>query len=187
MRNILINDKLNQKFANHINGLMKCLAKVVFAKDSSALLDFTVKIISDIATRLDELPTDTELSTSRQSTDAYEISIARLTVQIQSLNDELESAKDKEDYLNAARIKLEIEQLKKKREEATANLYTPSIATQRPQSPMHSQQSQSNIADHPEALYRCLRIFSNCLQFGNFKEVNAVMLIHIDNLVMNHC
>ncbi|CAG2100346.1 unnamed protein product [Medioppia subpectinata] len=79
----------------------------------------------------------------------------------------------------ADKIKTAEEEVNGIRDRIAANT---SLLSQSSQTSLQSK-SLPSFADHPKSLMSCLQVFSSCLEFGNYTEVNAVMQTHIEKVV----
>jgi len=139
------------KIDNYISNIMKIFA---LNSDSNMLLDITVSIIDSINTTDMEVDDQTNAVQSQESTTSttvvnaeqlrqFELEYAKISVKINELRDQLDCAKQKDDFLEAKRIKDIIDDLTKQKNEIMDKRLMIN-SSQMTQSTQSSQVSQTN-------------------------------------------
>ncbi|XP_054156320.1 condensin complex subunit 3-like [Oppia nitens] len=193
LRVILMNDAIGYKFLNYVAPVMKCLARKGFT-DNITFLDFTVEIISEIFNAIgaasDDLDSIAEETAGRELEDQKNKLIEmidKLRIELQEMdgNDDerRESEKTQEINVKLTDCQQELNAIQDKIS-ATNNIsFSQSSQTSSLQISTRTS-SLPSFTDHPKSLMRCLHMFSSCLEFSDFSQVNAVMQTHIEKVCL---
>ncbi|CAG2103145.1 unnamed protein product [Medioppia subpectinata] len=195
MIDILSNEELFNRIHNYVQHLMKIFAK---NSDLSVYLEKTVELIDaincqsigeDDAPPPPSQPTQ-EVVLSADELKQLEIDYARLSIRVESLKDDLESAERNDSQSEADSIRALIAEYTGKMNDIMEKRLRVNVT----QMPFNSQQSsqmsqnenrtQKTLTDDPIALERCLQIFNGCLEFGDFKAPHPMILTLIDKFVI---
>ncbi|CAG2166755.1 unnamed protein product [Oppiella nova] len=198
MIDVLANEELFHRIHDYVSHLMK-----IFSQNTelNTFLEKTVDMIDAINSKsiVAEEPPPPPPSQPSQEVETnpeviaeqmrqMEMEYAKLSVRIESLRDDMEAPECGESEAN--RIQELIGELSDKMKDIMERRLRMNTSQLMPPSQQSSQLSQiepktqKTLSEDPITLERCLQIFSGCLQFGDFKTVNPMILTLIEKMVI---
>ncbi|KAI1289891.1 Condensin complex subunit 3 [Halotydeus destructor] len=162
------------------------------------LLNFTKDLTQEVYNKVvegehEEMPQEPQAPRVVEPLDVdklheLDLKYAKISVDIEELRDEIESHIEKQDFLKAEELKRKRILLEKEKEIVSNErfLINNSNIDDIPQSSQQTEpaQSKTQLFDHPESLFKCLQIFTGCLEFGHFTQIDTFIRSHIDNIIL---
>lgn len=200
LHDIMSLDNINDKFPDAATPLMKVLATNAF-KTPNELLAFTKELTQELYNKLadeseepvvsPEPPMKIPAPVCPKQQMAVDLKYAKVSVEIECLREEIDKLINVQDFIKAEELKQQRIVLEKEKEAIATerfNLFHPAddSASESETGTQAIQQKDSqplNLSDYPDELFKCLQIFTACLEFGAFTEVDGFILSHIDKFV----
>ena len=196
-QNILLNavneivmlPNLSGKLTNVISPLVKVLSQNFF-KSCAQLLDFVQSLTQKIHNSIFDAEVDPApvsqasqeqpVELTKEELREIELSYAKVCVDLEDVRDAIEAAITDQDFMQAETLKHKRLELEKEKDSLMAKRMNARGMGPTEEAPVLSQKVDANITHHPLLHIKCLQLFTACLEFGNFNEINSVIQSHID-------
>lgn len=206
LHEIMFLPEVSTRLGDVVTPLMRILAKNAF-KTTDELLNFTRDITHEVHNSIIDVSdlvqpvSQPETSKPKDPVDPEHMRkldsrYAKLLVDSEELRDEIEANIKEQNFMKAEELKQKRLLFEKEKDEISKERFLmnhpEAVEEEEHCGSQNSQQTGNtaavaNLSDHPDALLKCLQIFSGCLEFGDFKEVDAFIQSHIDNIVSIFC
>lgn len=192
-------DGVDERLSDVCGPLMKVLALNAF-KNSTELLTYSKELTQEVYNRVvegdqDALNQSQELPHMRhdpfdpERMKKLELEYARIGVQIEDLRDGIDQCIKEQDFAKAEQLVAKKASLEKERERINKEKFMTEEGAPEGEPMDQSMVSQEppkvepNLSDYPDALLKCLQIFTSCLEFGKFIEFDTFIQSHLDKIV----
>jgi len=190
IKSIIFSSYLFLKFEDCIRPAIHLAASKIY-KNSLKLLEFVADVSNQVCDNIADTETDQKCpSPTFNATimEKWEMEYATLIMDLEEQKDLLDQALADQNYSRAHKIKQKLEELDQKKKTLMQQRLDPSIlmenqtlneaVSNQPQS-----QQQVDLTQSPEALLKCLQVFTGCLEYGHFNGINGIILTHIERVV----
>lgn len=173
----ILHSNLENLQDDYINPLMKALGKN--ALDANELLDLTVDLSNQIEDELVKQVYGNVQPVNYDDIRRVEVQLADCIAKKNFYKLNMDEAAEQRKYDEASKIQLEVKGYEEQEKELHKKLFEMTEKSMR-----EAKEHDLDIAHYPPVHLKLLHLFCGCLQYGDYKEINALIQSKMEKLVI---